>query len=110
MSTDSRSESWSRDALVVLLAYLIVGVLGVLMRLLLPPTVGYAESGSACQPDGTFSVEVNYSLWEIQGFFQIMLGFGALTFTQAKVIDIIWDVVSTYLPDSLSAELSLIPP
>src|SRR3569833_514602 len=54
---------------------------------------------SACKPDGSFNPHwISYDVWSISGFFQITMGFGALTFTQAKVIDVIWDVVSTYIP------------
>jgi hypothetical protein len=50
---------------------------------------------TACQPDGQFSLDSNdYDYWDVSGFFQVTLGFGDLTFTQAKVIDVVWDVVS----------------
>ncbi|CAO2653004.1 Nn.00g024150.m01.CDS01 [Neocucurbitaria sp. VM-36] len=49
---------------------------------------------SACLPDGSFRIDPeSYEYWSRSGFFQITLGFGTLTFTQAKAIDIIWDVV-----------------
>ena len=65
-------------------------------------TVLYSDSNSACQPDGQFSyVTGRYKAWDASGFFQITLGFGALTFTQAKVIDIIWDIVSEPLTFSI---------
>lgn len=49
---------------------------------------------SPCRPDGSFSVLGNgYNPWFMTGFFQITLGFGPLSFTQAKVIDIVWDIV-----------------
>jgi len=51
---------------------------------------------TACKPDGSFQIySILYSNWVVSGFFQITMGFGTLTFTQAKVIDIIWDIVST---------------
>ncbi|KAI0814071.1 hypothetical protein GGR55DRAFT_633933 [Xylaria sp. FL0064] len=34
-----------------------------------------------------------YSYWDISGFFQVTLPLGSFTFTQAKVIDIVWDIV-----------------
>ncbi|KAL2284946.1 hypothetical protein FJTKL_08497 [Diaporthe vaccinii] len=52
---------------------------------------GYYMS-SACLPDGTFSIYEIYDPWDIYGFFQITSGFGELTFTQAKVVDVVWDV------------------
>lgn len=57
---------------------------------------------SGCNPDDSFSPYTTaYDWWAPRGFFQITLAFGYLTFTQAKVIDIVWDIVSaetTYLP------------
>jgi len=48
-----------------------------------------------CQPDGTFSLDPHgYSYWDASGFFQITVPYGALTFSQAKVIDVVWDIVS----------------
>ena len=50
----------------------------------------------ACQPDGKFDLyPKHYHNWSTSGFFQITLGYGHLSFAQAKIIDIIWDVVST---------------
>ena len=59
--------------------------------------IGYATLSSsklACQPDGSFRLHPEtYSMWSSSGFFQITLGGGHLTFAQAKVIDIVWDIV-----------------
>jgi hypothetical protein len=50
---------------------------------------------TACPPDGIFRLEpATFSYWSKSGFFQITLGFGELSFTVVKVIDIVWDVVS----------------
>lgn len=55
-----------------------------------------ADNSSACLPDDSFSLDPReYRYWSRSGFFQITLGFGRLTFTQAKAIDVIWDIVST---------------
>ncbi|KAH7385960.1 hypothetical protein BKA66DRAFT_569276 [Pyrenochaeta sp. MPI-SDFR-AT-0127] len=53
------------------------------------------HSNTACQPDGSFQLQgrQDFSYWSSSGLFQITLGFGELSFTQAKAIDIIWDVV-----------------
>jgi hypothetical protein len=52
------------------------------------------SSGTACQPDGTFRLSPEtYNTWSSTGFFQITLGGGNLTFTEAKVVDIVWDIV-----------------
>lgn len=49
---------------------------------------------TACIPDGRFTLKPSeYNYWAAQGFFDITMGFGDLTFTQAKVIDVVWDVV-----------------
>ena len=50
---------------------------------------------SACVADGSFSLDPpSYSLWASSGFFQITLAFGTFSFTSAKVVDVVWDVVS----------------
>ncbi|KAK0724608.1 hypothetical protein B0H67DRAFT_568303 [Lasiosphaeris hirsuta] len=49
---------------------------------------------SACLPDDSFDMSGDrYDPWQADGFFQITIGFGSLTFTQAKVIDLVWDIV-----------------
>src|SRR5690242_17998254 len=54
---------------------------------------------SACQPDGSFSPDPEYGFWQLSGFFQITIPFGPLTFTHVKVIDIVWDMVSSTVAD-----------
>jgi hypothetical protein len=50
---------------------------------------------SPCLPNGSFSMEPYlYNPWAISGAFEITLAFGNLTFANAKLIDVIWDVVS----------------
>lgn len=50
---------------------------------------------NACLPDGSFSVEPStYRYSSRSGFFEITLAFGTMTFTQAKVLDVSWDIVS----------------
>ena len=50
---------------------------------------------SPCLPDGSFSMHPNlYNPWAISGAFEITLAFGNLSFANAKLIDVIWDVVS----------------
>jgi hypothetical protein len=49
-----------------------------------------------CYPDGTFTLFPDkYNYWDVSRFFQITIAFGQLTFAQAKVIDVAWDVVGT---------------
>ncbi len=49
--------------------------------------------GTTCLPDGRFALDSSYSLWDISGLFQITMGFGSLSFSNAKLLDAIWDVV-----------------
>ena len=52
-------------------------------------------SVSACLPDLSFNLRPStYQYWSNSGFFQITLGGGHLTFTQAKAVDVLWDIVS----------------
>lgn len=50
--------------------------------------------GNICQPDGRFELESYYNVWDLSGIFQINMGFGALSFSNAKLLDAVWDVVS----------------
>jgi hypothetical protein len=53
------------------------------------------DKGAACMPDGTFSIDPTSFPWfSSAGLFQITMGFGNLSFTQVKAIDIVWDIVS----------------
>ncbi|KAH7138705.1 hypothetical protein B0J11DRAFT_23162 [Dendryphion nanum] len=66
-----------------------------------------AGARSACQPDGTFKLLARtFNFWASSSFFQITLGFGRLNFTEAKTIDIIWDVVVGRGGQSLIALIS----
>ncbi|KAH7138665.1 hypothetical protein B0J11DRAFT_588081 [Dendryphion nanum] len=54
----------------------------------------FASPSKACQPDGSFRlIPETYSLWSSSGFFQITIGGGQLSFTEAKIIDILWDII-----------------
>jgi hypothetical protein len=94
---DLRSKRWQR--------FLVIGWMSGLLVALVIVTytygyAGYATDGfytSPCLPDGAFNPFTStYNPWGITGFFQITMGFGSLTFTQAKVIDVIWDIVSVW--------------
>ncbi|KAL1882154.1 hypothetical protein Daus18300_000639 [Diaporthe australafricana] len=90
VSGDMRNVHWARAGLWFLF---FCWVAGLITCLVLVPVLwsGYYMS-SACLPDGTFSIFESYNPWDIKGFFQITSGFGELTFTQAKVVDVVWDV------------------
>lgn len=90
---DLRSTRWLRGwawaAGVIWFLGLIVSLIIVSMFSL------FTSDFNACQPDGEFRLYPGtYSMWSSTGFFQITLGGGTLTFPQAKVIDVIWDIVS----------------
>lgn len=87
---------WRRCAAWVFAIFWLTGLLGSLGVISYLTTPKAYSSGTACQPDGSFSLDAkSFWYWSNSGFFQITLGFGTLSFTQAKAIDIIWDVVST---------------
>lgn len=50
--------------------------------------------GKACVLGGIFSLfPDSYTPWSTDGFFQINLSFGRLSFGEAKAIDVAWDIV-----------------
>jgi hypothetical protein len=61
-----------------------------------PENVLEATSGSLspCLPDGSFSLRPDlYNYFTPDAAFEITLGFGNLSFANAKLIDIVWDLV-----------------
>ncbi|KAK3987147.1 hypothetical protein QBC44DRAFT_332007 [Cladorrhinum sp. PSN332] len=49
---------------------------------------------TACKPDRTFSpYKENFSRWSRATFFEVTLAAGTFSFTQAKLIDIAWDIL-----------------
>jgi hypothetical protein len=71
-----------------------LGLVGSLAVIVTGASLFFRSDRMACQADGTFRLDPRtYSMWSSSGFFQITLGWGTLTFAQAKAIDIIWDVV-----------------
>jgi hypothetical protein len=47
-----------------------------------------------CFPDGSFQLDGDFSVWKHSDFFEVTLGAGRLSFSEAKLIDVVWDVVS----------------
>ncbi|KAF2869436.1 hypothetical protein BDV95DRAFT_99821 [Massariosphaeria phaeospora] len=92
---DLRSIRWSRVGFWSLVLSWIVGLMSLIVILgLLSSVSSYGLLDSACAPDATFRLEPDtYSHWDSSGFFQITLGVGPLNFSQAKIIDIAWDVL-----------------
>lgn len=53
--------------------------------------------------DNTFSPFVDrLNWWSADGIFEITIGFGSMSFAQAKIVDIIWDVVSSPLASCIT--------
>ncbi|KAF6794932.1 hypothetical protein CSOJ01_13603 [Colletotrichum sojae] len=72
----------------------IAGLVFLLVMLAINPTSFSVSKKSACQPDGSFNLFMKgYNMWDISGFFQITVAWGTLTFANAKLIDVVWDVV-----------------
>lgn len=88
---------WSRGCLGVLaFLWFMCLTAGFIVLCLFATSSTVSDDSSACLPDDSFSLAPEeYRYWSRSGFFQITLGFGTLDFTQAKAIDVIWDVVST---------------
>ncbi|XP_014551170.1 hypothetical protein COCVIDRAFT_31238 [Bipolaris victoriae FI3] len=53
----------------------------------------FITTNSACLPDSSFRLKPDtFSMWSSTGFFQITLGGGDLSFAEAKLVDIVWDI------------------
>ncbi|KAI1658319.1 hypothetical protein F4813DRAFT_46041 [Daldinia decipiens] len=93
--SDLRSIGWARAGLWTLFALWTMTVLGFFIFIALYNSYDFEiHNGSACRTDGSFIINSSdYSLWKSSSFFDISLGFGNLTFAEAKVIDISWDIV-----------------
>lgn len=56
------------------------------------------QRSTGCLANDVFSARSNkFNIFDFSNLFQITHGFGDLTFTQVKIIDVIWDVVSHLL-------------
>jgi hypothetical protein len=94
--------------------FMILAVLAVIIALFfttLAPNTLQIVPGS-CNPAGTFSSFDRYNPWATSGICQMTLGFGSLTFSNVKLIDVNWDVAvsrgSKYRPrPGPSLEVSL---
>lgn len=80
---------------------------GLLVAIILVPLFGTrAAAGSACKPDGSFSVLDDYDAWNTHGFFFKSLRRHLQSSPlpkRWKLIDVVWDVVSR-LPRFLGTE------
>lgn len=87
---------WRRGGLWYLFFLWAAGLLGTLIVVSLYGSSGLSNSSSACQPDGSFSAINSFNPFAIDNFFEITLTASSedLTFTEAKLIDVAWDIVS----------------
>ncbi|KAH7160999.1 hypothetical protein EDB81DRAFT_783720 [Dactylonectria macrodidyma] len=102
---DLRAAEWGRGALWFLLLLWMLALVCVVITIPIITSLAVVDV-SACRPDGSFSPYTGYSFWDFSGFFQITLPFGSLTFTQAKVIDIAWDLAVGRVGQSILAYYS----
>ena len=86
---DLRSVKWTRVGGVAGSVLALVWILNLMFGF---PT----NSDSVCKPDGSFSLIAGYDLMTPSSFFKITLAFGSFTFTEAKIIDIAWDIVRSF--------------
>lgn len=93
---DLKSFKSKEGGLYMLFSVWLSGLLVVLSLLAVISSGFGGLSNEGCNPDDTFTPFANndYSYFSGSGFFQVTLAFGSLTFTKAKVCDIMWDIVS----------------
>jgi hypothetical protein len=73
---------------------IVLGLIGAVFAL---ATGVIFDTSGVCLPNGQFAIyNDTYNRWAPSGFFQITLGFGSLPFSKVKVIDVVWDIVSTW--------------
>ena len=87
--------------ILMVLAILQYGIL-LLLAYLINISLFYKASGDHCAGGGDFSLFNNgYDWWTGADFFQITLSTGNFSFTLAKIVDSLWDVVSaqSFIPN-----------
>ncbi|RAR06361.1 hypothetical protein DDE82_003431 [Stemphylium lycopersici] len=89
---DFRARWWS--CLLWLLAFAWLLALFISFGVLIATGIGSLGDRGACLPDGRFAVDPSmYRYFSGSGFFEITLGFGRMSFTQVKAIDVSWDIL-----------------
>ncbi|KAI1734665.1 hypothetical protein F4680DRAFT_453690 [Xylaria scruposa] len=87
----------SRSSLKLWLLFaLFLIMLSFLINVLYSSNYKYWGHGGFCSVDGSFRTPFHFNhgdIWTISDFFQVTIAIGYLTFTQAKVVDISWDLV-----------------
>jgi hypothetical protein len=96
---DLRTIRWARA--LGWFSFLVIWCGGLVVAITFVAMVGLSNSPSSfdsvspCLPGGSFSLRPDlYNPWTASGAFEITLGFGNLSFANAKLIDVIWDGVS----------------
>ena len=104
--SDLKSPRWIQSTLLLVwCAGLLVTTMTLVLSYTLWPWWGIgltgrttvATVGSVCHPDGAFEVTFDRlyaDAWRVQNFVQITFGWGELSFSVAKIIDVAWDLVS----------------
>jgi hypothetical protein len=97
---DGRPRDWSTTRRLFWASCWNLSVLGLMIYLCLVSRV-FSDELSPCQPDEEFwfngAIRVVMFNWLApSAFFQITLGWGRFSFGTAKVIDVIWDLVSAH--------------
>ena len=97
IADDWRKAGWLLSVVSIVLPCWVGGLIILLGFYAFSETIGFSSSSSSftpCQPDGKFNlIWGRYTPWTRSGFFQITLPFGSLNFSQAKAIDVAWDIV-----------------
>jgi len=91
---------WHKGVIWILIFFWIYLLFLVLMPFLPVSAVSYMQGTPPCRPNDGFefnSEQTLYNPFVMQDFFKITIGFGTLSFTQAKAIDLVWDLVCIYL-------------
>jgi hypothetical protein len=89
---DLKSTRWLRGFGWTLCVFWLLGL--IVSAVMIGMMSAFITTDSACLPDGSFRLLPDtFSMWSSTGFFQITLGGGNLSFAQAKVVDIVWDIV-----------------
>ncbi|KAI1770824.1 hypothetical protein F4818DRAFT_222256 [Hypoxylon cercidicola] len=70
-------------------------------------STSFEDVSTACRSDGSFNPFLyEYTPWTTSGFFEINAGFGNYSFTEAKIIDIFWDIIIGRVGQAFMAFLS----
>jgi hypothetical protein len=76
----------------VVITLAVTSTIGGLLFIAIGPT-GLVNPPGSCRPDGNFRYYGHYDPWAPPGILQITISFGPMSFSNAKLIDVIWDVV-----------------